>query len=334
MEQKEVNYLTSYKFGDFFDKAAKMAKHTFKSSMLLYLAILLPAIVVYSASLLLYFNSFVELFSRLSSRDYNSLSNVWNILPSPLTIILFIIGSLIYTLAFYFASACITLKAYRKAHGEESELKELVGEVYREKFLPILGQLLLKGAIMMGVILIPLLFLIGGPILFRNSSPLILITVFIGLFLLIAAYVVVIWLAFAFYFSAEAIVIDNSTVTGSLKRSFYLVKGNWWRVFGILLVFNLIISMIASTVSGPIFSVFMLSDFGRYFESIISSGNIDRAILELYTAIFTKMGIPTAISVALQSAVYIIVYPLIQALFYIDLKIRKGELESKVENRG
>lgn len=325
MNDKEVNYLTAYRLGDFFDKPFKMVKHTFKSSLRLFLLIMVPALVVYSASIVLYFNSFAEIFSKLSSGDFPAFSEV---LPPPLVVLLFIVGSIIYMLGFYFSSACISLKAYKRAHGEDVPINDILAEVYRDRLVPILGQLVLKGLIFGAVLFIPITFSVLLPFIFKGIPLLALLSGFVGFFIIIAAYVVFFWLLYAFNFSTEAIVIDGTGVVEGLKRSFYLVKGNWWRVFGILLLIYMIISFIVSTVSSPLMMMTVLPDFSRFMEALMNSSGYDsmEILFEFYAGMFANMPIPLVISTVIQTAVYIIIYPILQALFYIDLKYRKGEI--------
>jgi uncharacterized membrane protein YesL len=64
-------------------------------------------------------------------------------------------------------------------------------------------------------------------------------------------YVLIIW-----FFAVQAIVIENKSTFDALRRSHELVKGNWWRVFGIGVVFVLlgiallIPAIIASVIVG------------------------------------------------------------------------------------
>ena len=97
-------------------------------------------------------------------------------------------------------------------------------------------------------------------------------------------------------FATHAVVIENRDVFSAFGRSRELVRGNWWRVFGIGLVFLLIvISIIAivflvSTVVGLIFNP------GTLVFSILSG-----------------------VVGALLSPVYYIA----STLLYIDLRVRK-----------
>jgi hypothetical protein len=57
---------------------------------------------------------------------------------------------------------------------------------------------------------------------------------------LIALIVPGIWLAVRWYFAAQAAVVDGLQPAEALRRSALLVDGQWWRVLGVLVVFNLI----------------------------------------------------------------------------------------------
>jgi hypothetical protein len=71
-----------------------------------------------------------------------------------------------------------------------------------------------------------------------------LYTVAVGLGLL-ALVVPGVWLAVRWYFGAQAAVVDQARGTGALRASAELVRGRWWRVFGILLVLGVLGSLAA-----------------------------------------------------------------------------------------
>ena len=49
----------------------------------------------------------------------------------------------------------------------------------------------------------------------------------------------------------QAVVVEGYKATGALRRSFMLIRGNWWRLFGISLVFALGVSGLAILVTIP-----------------------------------------------------------------------------------
>jgi hypothetical protein len=82
--------------------------------------------------------------------------------------------------------------------------------------------------------------------------------VVVGLVLLI---VPGIYLAVRWYFAAQAAVVDGLAPASALERSGKLVDGQWWRVFGVLLLFGLITGTFSAVgqalahriESGPLF---------------------------------------------------------------------------------
>ena len=102
-------------------------------------------------------------------------------------------------------------------------------------------------------VLLPLLattIIIG--LALAGSAILMLVLIGIPLFF----YVLIIW-----FFAVQAVAIENKSTFDALRRSHELVKGNWWRVFGIGVVFVLlgiallIPAIIASVIVGFINAV-------------------------------------------------------------------------------
>jgi hypothetical protein len=62
---------------------------------------------------------------------------------------------------------------------------------------------------------------------------------------MIALIVPGIWAAVAFYFAAQAVVVDGARGAAALRRSWALVKDAWWRTFGILILLGLVSALLA-----------------------------------------------------------------------------------------
>ena len=60
-----------------------------------------------------------------------------------------------------------------------------------------------------------------------------------------------IYLAVRWYFVPQAAVVDNRRGTQALERSAELVSGQWWRVFGVLLLVLLTIGVAQSAIQAP-----------------------------------------------------------------------------------
>jgi len=74
-----------------------------------------------------------------------------------------------------------------------------------------------------------------------------------------------IFLATKLIYFQEAILIDNEGVISSLKKSWRIVKGNWWRTFGLVFIFSIIIGIISGgSYSSSNLSVSLGSGFIAY----------------------------------------------------------------------
>jgi len=142
--------------------------------------------------------------------------------------------------------------------------------------------------------------------------------------------ITIIGLPFALYFGVRwglytfPVVFEETGARHALKRSTELVKGSWWRVFGILLVITLIMIMIAFILSA---SAELLLNLLGVTESAESTG--PTGLLETIRDIFA----PTPRDIgwyAIWSLVTISINALVMpigvvgyALLYFDLRILK-----------
>jgi len=98
------------------------------------------------------------------------------------------------------------------------------------------------------------------------------------------------------FFTTEAIVIDRTSATGAISRSINLVRGSWWRVLGIGIVFVLATGLITLVLQIP--------------AAIIGVANETTG---------------EVISAAVASVVAPII-PIGRTLLYLDLRVRKENL--------
>jgi hypothetical protein len=75
---------------------------------------------------------------------------------------------------------------------------------------------------------------------------------FLGALLVIIGLIIFIipgiYIGVRFTVSAQAAVLERQSVTNSLRRSWNLVEGNWWRVFGIVLVVAILVFLLETLV--------------------------------------------------------------------------------------
>ncbi|MFF0436675.1 oxidoreductase [Streptomyces sp. NPDC004327] len=142
-----------------------------------------------------------------------------------------------------------------------------------------------------------------------------------GVLLLVAVLTLPLWLWLYVKFSlAPAVaVIENQGPVASLRRSAALVRGDWWRVFGYGLVAALIvgfISMLLQQIVSMGSTVSMSSLYGS--DGTATPG-------EIISAMFGSMMILGFVQMLLQ-AVFAPFLPLVNALLYVDQRLRKENL--------
>ncbi|MEU3844985.1 glycerophosphoryl diester phosphodiesterase membrane domain-containing protein [Streptomyces sp. NPDC028635] len=124
-----------------------------------------------------------------------------------------------------------------------------IGEAWRDartqlpRLFGLIGLLILIGAVVVGVGITPgILVALGG-----NADSGAGLAAFGGL----AAFVVVLWLMVRFSLASPALMLEKQGIRKAMGRSAKLVRGTWWRVFGIQLLAAIIANIVAALVVIP-----------------------------------------------------------------------------------
>jgi len=140
------------------------------------------------------------------------------------------------------------------------------------------------------------------------------------LILVVAGAIVGSYLYIKFSVAPPAMVLENLGVFASIGRSWSLTRGNFWRLFGINILTNIIISMVTGVFSDVVvllgtFSTVVASSSTNDFMGALS---ITFIISMVMTAISLLITLPFSSSV--------------NALLYIDLRMRKEGLDVELRN--
>lgn len=74
-----------------------------------------------------------------------------------------------------------------------------------------------------------------------------------------------IWLAVSWEFAAQSVVVEGCRGTAALRRSFELVRGRWWRVFGIIFLLSLMARAASAVLSLPLDALARAVDSGAVY---------------------------------------------------------------------
>ncbi|MFI5766514.1 MULTISPECIES: hypothetical protein [unclassified Streptomyces] len=132
----------------------------------------------------------------------------------------------------------------------------------------------------------------------------------------LVAFGLILWLWIRFALASPALMLEKATIRTSLVRSSKLVKGSWWRIFGITVLTGIITTFVAGLIVLPLTMVGGLV-FGGGLEGMAEgTGPTSWGYL-----IMTAIGgvIALAITMPIQAGVTV--------LLYIDQRIRREALD-------
>jgi hypothetical protein len=124
------------------------------------------------------------------------------------------------------------------------------GEVWtatRSRILGLLGLALLSGLAMGAVFVVAFAPMVVA--LVAGSSSVVAVLLGVAGFLVAACLTVWLWVSWSL--AAPAYILEGVSVVGALRRSFRLVRSQWWRVFGILLLSFIITVVLAAILQTP-----------------------------------------------------------------------------------
>lgn len=208
------------------------------------------------------------------------------------------------------ASALLTVVVSRAVLGRELRSRDAWREV-RPHLARVMGLTLLvpliAGAVL-AVSAVPGLLLMavtdgaGGPTLLGLG--------------MIAGLVGFVWVYFQLSLSAPALVLEKQGIVAAMKRSWKLVRGSWWRVLGVQLLAILLAAVVGAMIQWP----FMLIAHAVTGEGGLSlfSASTDAGWANLAIA---------GIGGALSGAITLPVTAGVQALLYLDQRIRRESLD-------
>jgi hypothetical protein len=109
-----------------------------------------------------------------------------------------------------------------------------------------------------------------------------------------------------------AVVLERAGIRTSLRRSSILVRGSWWRVFGVLLLAAIVASVVGNVIQGP-FIIFGIA------PSFFSGGGLAGEATRLLVLSYIGAGIAQTVIAPFTAGV--------RALLYVDRRMRAEGLD-------
>ncbi|MFI9603527.1 hypothetical protein ACIHCX_27390 [Streptomyces sp. NPDC052043] len=208
------------------------------------------------------------------------------------------------------ATALLTTVTSRAVLGKPVTTAEAWRDA-RPQVLKLFGLVLLLLFICLGVIAVGAL---PGIVVAVTTSSLggIALAVLGGL----AACVPALWLAIRFSLASPALMLEKQGIVKSMSRSAKLIRGSWWRVFGIQLLAVIIAFLVSAVIAIPFVVLAMAFGGGGMSAFVSGTPNIGWAYL-----------IITGIGSVIGSTVTFPITAGVTVLLYVDQRIRREALD-------
>jgi hypothetical protein len=135
--------------------------------------------------------------------------------------------------------------------------------------------------------------------------------VFVGVVVGIGVALVAAWLSVKLLLAPAALILENAGVTLSMRRSWALVQGAWWRTFGIYLLGSILAAIVSSVLAIPFAIV----------GAITSFNSLESGQLPLSYSLSTSLATLVSTTIVLPFTSGIV------SLLYIDRRIRREALD-------
>ncbi|MET8703393.1 hypothetical protein ACFVUH_36055 [Kitasatospora sp. NPDC058032] len=211
------------------------------------------------------------------------------------------------------ASALLTMVVSRAILGQSVTLREAWRDA-RPRTLQLIGLTLLNALILGGIVLLGFTPLIGYALSGAAEPAITALLVIVGMLSLPVA----VWLGIQLSLAAPALMLEKQGVIAALSRSRRLVRGSWWRIFGITLLSTVIAWVVSSVINTPFTVIGMMLGWSDLTSQLDAGDSASMPAAMLVTL---------AIGGILSSTITLPFTATIGVLLYVDQRIRREALD-------
>lgn len=306
--------------GDIFEKTFSLIGKTFVRNVIIAAIFLIVPVILLMIAADYFYSSIGDLISSAGGLAGNGRTGLDLIFPFLGQLLFLFIALLALGLGTLFAEITISFVVGRELMGRSVPFVEAIQETFYAKWLYGIGQGLLKYlAIIGGGVVIGIFVAVVAAIVDSGAvvGMLVGLCVIVGLPLVFLVYI-------RWYFSLTAVAVEELTPVDSLRQSWFLVQGYWWRTFGILILLSFLSQFVISIISLPLQFGSMWSFYRDLFTAIGKTGG--DLTPEMLRSTMSGMGPGVAIGTGITSILSLLVVPVFTVVMYFDLKARKNDL--------
>jgi hypothetical protein len=295
--------------GQQFEAAVRLIGATLKRNLLILLVVFVPGMLPLFASVFSAMNTLGRWVGDNSGSD-PVLPDFGQFLP---LLLFFCLGLLVMGLTSVLAQSAMMVTNASEMEGEELTWTDALKLASGMRLLRMLGAYLLMGGAFAALFLVPVsLFFIPQQV-----------TMFAGVLLLLAALPAIAWLSIRWAFVQIIVPWEGDEVMHSFARSGFLVSDNWWRTFGMMLLFGLAAGTVTSIAVMPVTMILMFGNMASILPDLNGPMQPDMML-----RMFRGMAVGYSVSILLNAALQMIMQASYMVVLYFDLRARKGEFKT------
>lgn len=326
--EKQTIYITKYTLSPLFEKTIKLIKPTWKASLVSCAIVFLPLAVISGFFFQYFFSAYFSILEQIVGlSSEGSSADPWRILAPLIPMVGLALGfGLISGILRTFMQGVVSRNAFRSASGESLGWKALMLETMQTQFGSLVVFYILESLILAGGLLV-LSIIATGIIVLLVMVKAYIAAVLLGILFYFGLLFAIFCFAYIFQFGPAAIVNEDIGGGKAIARCFKLVKGEFFRILGISILFGLALSLAVNLVLSPFEFAAIIPFYMKVFQMAAdsSSGNaaeIFRTMREAFSGTGYLIGLLSGLELILTG----MINPLFATLFYVDLRVRKGEL--------
>jgi hypothetical protein len=298
--------------GDIFEKTFSLIGKTFFRNLCIAVLILLFPIILMAIATDDFYSSLADM--QVAVHQVQSAPGLDMILSILSTLSFFVFATFVFGLGVLFAEIAISIVVSREILSNPITFSDALIEMFHLKWLYGIGQAVLKFSIFIGGILI-----LGIIVAILSTLSKMIMGIMVVLCMLVLIPVIT-YVAMKWYFSLTGIAVDDLTVIESLRVSWNLLEGNWWRTCGILFLLSILTQFVITIVSLPITFGSMWDVYKEYFTMLgKTGGNINPEMLKNLEKSF---GPGIALGSGISALLSLLVTPVYMVVLYYDLRAR------------
>lgn len=309
-----TSYFTRMSLSDLLDRTARLSGKVFVRGLLLGIVTMLPAGIVLGFAMREIFAALADTIVRTA---HNPVADVSAVIPMFYGLTEFAIAMLLYMLGTIILQTAVIDMVDAEVHAAPRTWQGAFTRGWNAAFR-VLWQYVLIFFIISSMVLFAVAFGIGVLQYWAFAA-----------LLIIAAVAAALWLLINWSLGAQAVVCEHDRAVMGLARSRMLVRGHWWRVFGIFFLFAVLTQFAVMIVTVPLQGMAMASvlpDMLDMQKQMLGNPNDVDALVPMLlkmSAFGWQLGLLQAVSGALVG----IVQGVYSTLIYYDLRARNGEFD-------